>query len=108
MSKNEMYTVRITLAAASHTGKRADAELVFVSGPLAGLRLIGFQVWEHHHTGSLTVTPPSRQYSVNGERRSYALLRPIDPSDAIATENIRVLLDTIRDAYRDAVAATTS
>lgn len=26
-------------------GKLADAELHFVSGPLAGLKLIGFSVW---------------------------------------------------------------
>ena len=66
-------------------GKLADAELHYEDGPLAGLKLIGFMVWERGDA-SRTVTFPSRQYSVNGERRSYALLRPITDvkySDAI-------------------------
>jgi hypothetical protein len=42
------------------------------------------------------VTFPARQYSVNGERRSFALLRPI--SDATAQERIR---ETILSAYAE-------
>jgi hypothetical protein len=57
-------------------GKLADAELHFTDGPLAGLKLIGFGIWERR-TGPRTVTFPARSYSVNGERRSYALLRPV-------------------------------
>ena len=57
------------------TGKLADAELHFSSGPLDGLKLIGFSVWERKG-GGRNVTFPARQYSVNGERRSFALLRP--------------------------------
>lgn len=60
----------------SPVGKLADAELHFDDGPLAGLKLIGFAVWERR-AGDRAVTFPSRQYSVNGERRSYALLRPL-------------------------------
>jgi hypothetical protein len=69
-------------------GKLADAELHFASGPLEGLKLIGFAIWEWgvanrtvEHDGKATrhrtVTFPARQYSVNGERRRFALLRPI-------------------------------
>lgn len=57
-------------------GKLADAELHFTEGPLEGLKLIGFQVWERRTGGGRNVTFPARQYSVNGERRSFALLRP--------------------------------
>ena len=57
-------------------GKLADAELHFAGGPLDGLRLVGFSVWERK-TGGRNVTFPARQYSLNGERRSWALLRPI-------------------------------
>ena len=39
---------------------------------------------------NLLVTFPARQYSVNGERRSFALLRPV--SDAAAQEAIRALI----------------
>src|SRR5690606_30388012 len=57
-------------------GKLADAELHFAGGPLDGLKLIGFSVWERK-SGGRNVTFPARQYSMNGERRSYAILRPI-------------------------------
>ena len=57
-------------------GKLANAELHFASGPLEGLKLIGFAIWERRAGGSRNVTFPTRQYSINGERRSFALLRP--------------------------------
>src|SRR5262249_15126420 len=59
-------------------GKLADAELHFVGdSALAGLKLIGFSIWERRGGGGRNVTFPARQYAVNGERRSFALLRPI-------------------------------
>jgi hypothetical protein len=77
-------------------GKLADAELYFNDGVLAGLKLIGFAVWERRAGAGRNVTFPARQYSVNGERRSFALLRPI--ADAIAHNAVR---DLILDAYAD-------
>ena len=71
-------------------GKLADAELHFTSGPLDGLKLIGFGIWERRNGGGRNVTFPARQYSVNGERRSFALLRPI--LDASAQDRVRDLL----------------
>lgn len=73
--------------------KVADAELIFEDGPLAGLKLVGFTIWRHRSRG-FTVTFPSRSYTVNGERRSFALLRPF--VDATAQNGIR---DAILDAY---------
>jgi hypothetical protein len=60
-------------------GKLAEAELHFGAGdgPLEGLKLIGFTVWERRGGGGRNVTFPARSYSVNGERRSFALLRPV-------------------------------
>ena len=58
-------------------GKLADAELHFTGGPLEGLKLIGFSIWERRGGSGRNVTFPARQYSINGERRSFALLRPI-------------------------------
>lgn len=79
----------------SPIGKLADAELHFHDGPLAGLKLIGFAVWERRTgAGRNVVTFPARSYSVNGERRSFALLRPID--DVAAQNYIR---DQILSAY---------
>jgi hypothetical protein len=77
-------------------GKLADAELHFESGPLEGLKLIGFGVWERRTGNGRNVTFPARQYSVNGERRSFALLRPV--SDIQSQENIR---NVILEAYRE-------
>ena len=71
-------------------GKLADVELHFTEGPLEGLKLIGFAVWERRGGNGRNVTFPARQYSVNGERRSFALLRPI--VDANAQEAIRQLI----------------
>jgi hypothetical protein len=63
-------------------GKLADAEIHFGGeSPLAGLKLIGFGIWERRGAGGRNVTFPARQYSVNGERRSFALLRPIVDTD---------------------------
>jgi hypothetical protein len=57
-------------------GKLADVELHFTSGQLEGLKLIGFAIWERRTGAGRNVTFPARQYSVNGEPRSFALLRP--------------------------------
>ena len=75
-------------------GKLAEAELHFTAGPLEGLKLIGFAIWERRGGSGRNVTFPARQYSVNGERRSFALLRPI--VDTAAQERIR---DLVLEAY---------
>ena len=71
-------------------GKLADAELHFSEGPLDGLKLIGFGIWERRGGNGRNVTFPARQYSVNGERRSFALLRPI--IDVTAQSKLRELI----------------
>jgi hypothetical protein len=71
-------------------GKLADAELHFTEGVLDGLKLIGFGVWERRTGGGRNVTFPARSYSVNGERRSFALLRPI--ADTTAQDRVRELI----------------
>ena len=71
-------------------GQVASAELHFTDGPLEGLKLIGFNVWERRGGSGLNVTFPARQYAVNGERRSFALLRPIGDIDA--QQRIRELI----------------
>lgn len=76
-------------------GKLADAELHFIGGPLDGLKLVGFAVWERK-TGGRNVTFPARQYSVNGERRSFALLRP--SADTASQDKLR---DIILEAYKE-------
>jgi hypothetical protein len=63
-------------------GKLAEAELHFTDGELEGLKLIGFSIWERRGGGGRNVTFPARSYVVNGDRRSFALLRPIVDTDA--------------------------
>jgi hypothetical protein len=75
-------------------GKLADAEMHFTSGYLDGMKLIGFGIWERRSGNGRNVTFPARQYSVNGERRSFALLRPI--ADSTAHNRVR---DSILEAY---------
>jgi hypothetical protein len=77
----------------------ADAELHFSGGPLDGLKLLGFAIWERKQ-GGRNVTFPSRQYVVNGERRSFALLRPV--ADSAAQDRLR---DAILEAYKEHEAA---
>ena len=77
-------------------GKLADAELHFIDGELGSLKLIGFSIWERRGGNGRNVTFPARQYSVNGERRSFALLRPI--VDATAQDRVR---DLILQAYAE-------
>jgi hypothetical protein len=79
------------------SGKLADAEVHFTDGELEGLRLLGFAVWERRNGPGRNVTFPARTYSVNGERRSFALLRPVN--DSANTQN-RVR-DLVLQAYAD-------
>jgi hypothetical protein len=99
-----MLTVKITPNDRGNPpGKLADAEIHFTAGDLEGLKLIGFAVWERRNGGGgRNVTFPARQYSVNGERRSFALLRPI--SDIDAQNRVREL---ILDAYAEYEQQTT-
>ena len=95
--KTELVSVRVVpITSGSPPGKLADVELTFEAdaGPLSGLKLIGFSIWERR-SGGRNVTFPARAYSVNGERRSFALLRPVN-GELSAQDAIR---QCILDAY---------
>jgi hypothetical protein len=77
-------------------GKLADAEVHFSEGALEGLKLIGFSIWERRGGSGRNVTFPARQYSVNGERRSFALLRPV-----VETSAQNKLRDMILEAFQE-------
>jgi len=77
-------------------GKLADAEVHFTDGALGGLRLLGFAVWERRNGPGRNVTFPARTYSVNGERRSFSLLRPIGDNNAQNT-----IRDLVLQAYAE-------
>jgi hypothetical protein len=77
-------------------GKLADAELHFSDGPFEGMKLLGFAIWERRGGSGRNVTFPARSYAVNGERRTYALLRPI--VDSTGHEKLR---QQILDAFQE-------
>ena len=77
-------------------GKLADVELHFTEGAMQGMRLLGFAIWNQRNGPGRNVTFPSRTYSVNGERRSFSLLRPI--SDLNTQNRVREL---VLQAYAD-------
>ena len=77
-------------------GKLADAELHFTDGELAGLKLVGFSIWERRSGKGRNVTFLARSHAVNGERRSFALLRPI--VDTSAQNRVR---DLVLEAYAE-------
>jgi hypothetical protein len=86
-------------------GKLADAELHFSEGALEGLKLIGFSVWERRTGDGRNVTFPARSFSVNGARRSFALLRPIN--DSTAQDRIRELILQAYADHEERAAVTT-
>jgi len=87
-----------TVAAITYGERQTEARALQAAARVAlafdGLKLIGFAVWERRTGGGRNVTFPARQYSVNGERRSFALLRPA--VDMVGQERIR---DLILQAY---------
>lgn len=101
MAKTHTTTANMTVKIVANdrgnpAGKLADAELHFADGVLSGLKLIGFAIWERRGGAGRNVTFPARTYSVNGERRSFALLRPI--TDVAGQDRIR---EAILQAYAD-------
>jgi hypothetical protein len=87
-------------------GKVAEAELHFTEGPLEGLKLIGFAIWERRGgAGGYNVTFPARSYTVNGDRRSFALLRPI--VDTTAQNLVRELILQAYQEYEERAAIAT-
>jgi hypothetical protein len=83
-------------------GKLAEAEVHFSEGPLDGLKLIGFAIWERRGGSGRNVTFPARSYSVNSERRSFALLRPI--VDQTAQNKLRELILGAFQEYEERAA----
>lgn len=88
-------------------GKLADAELHFTEGALQGMKLAGFAIWQRRTGAGRNVTFPARNYSVNGDRRSFALLRPAG-TDAQAQERVRELVLQAYSEYEASAASEQS
>jgi hypothetical protein len=75
-------------------GKLADAVFHFLERDLAGLKLVGFAVWERRDGPGRNVTFLAHQFTVHGERRNFSLLRAV--TDPVAQDRIR---DMVLEAY---------
>ena len=80
----------------SAPAKLADAEIHFAGGALDGLKLVGFAVWRKRDGNGQSVSFPSRQFTVHGERRTFSLLRWV----AERTAQDR-LAEVVLQAYRE-------
>ena len=72
-----------------------DAELQFVEGSLAGLKLVGFSLWSTPE-GDVFVTFPSRAFGAGNDRRFFDYLRSTDGTPATT----KAMKATILDAYK--------
>jgi hypothetical protein len=72
-----------------------EAEVLFEDGPLSGMKLVGFSLWQGQD-GEVFVTFPSRAFGAGSERRYFDYLRSADgqPSEA------RRVKDWILSEYR--------
>ena len=84
---------------------RATQAAIGQAVALDGLRLTGFAIWERRTGSGRNVTFPARQYSVNGERRSFALLRPnTDTIDNGPSMRLRDLIIAAYEQHEQTVA----
>ena len=90
----------------SPNGKLADAEVHFTDGVMEGMKLLGFAVWERRQGPGRNVTFPARTYSVNGERRSFALLRPAGDNSASQSKIRELVLQAYADFESQAAVAS--
>jgi hypothetical protein len=98
MAITDTVTVRLSLSNDGPTDKLADAELHFVGGPLGGLKLLGFAIWKRRG-GGYHITFPARQYSADGRRRAFTLLR-----DLPGQTGSQAIRDLILEAYAAALS----
>lgn len=81
-----------------------EAELLFESesGPLAGMKLVGFSLWRSPE-GEVYVTFPSRAFGSGSDRRFFDYLRSVEGNGADAKRVKAWILDEFR-ASREQVA----
>ena len=87
-------------------GKLADAEIHFIDGELAGLKLVGFSVWERRDGNGVSVTFPARQFYFHGDKRNFELLRAIGNPNALTRARDLVLRAYEQQAQNPATAVS--
>ena len=85
-------------------GLLADAEIHFLEGELAGLKLVGFAIWERRDGNGRRVTFPGRPLIVHGDKRSFELLRATG-NPSVLNRVRDLLLNTYEQQTPEAVQA---
>jgi hypothetical protein len=80
-----------------------EAEVVFEaeSGPLAGMKLVGFSLWRSPE-GEVYVTFPSRAFGTGNERRFFDYLRSVEGNGTDAKRVKAWILDEFRATRENA------
>jgi hypothetical protein len=80
-----------------------EGEIVFESesGPLAGMKLVGFSLWRSPE-GEIYVTFPSRAFGTGNERRFFDLLRSVEGNGTDAKRVKAWILDEFRATRENA------
>jgi len=76
-------------------GKLADAELHFTGGPLDGLKLIGFAIWERRGGAGRNVTFPARQYTFDHIPSSKWGVIPLASKFAAAGRSVAIFTEAL-------------
>jgi hypothetical protein len=80
-----------------------EAEVLFEaeSGPLAGMKLVGFSLWRSPE-GEVYVTFPSRAFGTGNERRFFDFLRSVESNGADTKRVKSWILDEFRASRENA------
>jgi hypothetical protein len=105
LDRRDIMTIDVVPRNGEPSGKLADVELQFrkEDGPLEGLTLAGFAVWQGRNGRGRVVTFPARNYTLGGKQRRFVLLRPVVRTQACGDAEGR-LREMIVQAYDDCIA----
>ena len=83
---------RFTKSTSGPANKLADAVITFDDEAAAGCEFHGYAVWKTKE-GEVFVSPPSREFESNGEKRRFNLVRAAadDDKDAVKAFKERIL-----------------
>ncbi len=98
----ELGSVRVVFVQRENGPERllSEAEMAFLEGPLSGMKLVGFSLWQGAD-GDVYVTFPSRSAGAGTERRYFDYLR----SSSGETADVKRVKAWIVEAFKARQAA---
>ena len=93
------FTIHIAFTDANTINKLADVQLAFKGGPLDGVTLSGFSVWQNKSGNGENVSFPARPYTTpKGEKKTFSYIH----GESAGMSQLRtVILEAYRAAKRD-------